>query len=44
MNFLDNVIKYNIIGCLVIEVLASVFFVKWVIIFKDNGIGIFVEF
>lgn len=44
MNLLDNAIKYNTTGHPVIEVSASALSAKWVIAFKDNGIGIPAEF
>jgi signal transduction histidine kinase len=44
MNLLDNAIKYNTTGHPVIEVSANALPAKWVIAFKDNGIGIPAEF
>jgi signal transduction histidine kinase len=44
MNLLDNAIKYNSTGHPAIEVSASALSAKWVITFKDNGIGIPAEF
>lgn len=44
MNLLDNAIKYNATGHPVIEVSANALPAKWVIAFKDNGIGIPAEF
>jgi len=44
INLLDNAIKYNTTGHPVIEVSASAISAKWVIAFKDNGIGIPAEF
>jgi len=44
MNLLDNAIKYNSTGHPSIEVSASALSAKWVIAFKDNGIGIPAEF
>ncbi|MCR9055118.1 MAG: sensor histidine kinase [Phaeodactylibacter xiamenensis] len=44
MNLLDNAIKYNTTGHPAVEVSASALSAKWVIAFKDNGIGIPAEF